>query len=75
MPSYVIWICPCLSFLEIVEVLPDFLGELLHFPSKSGIALFEHIANPCKVVLVFDQHGIMLQLFFGQTFDDVIAKC
>ena len=55
-------------------MLSDFFSELFHFLCQLGIAFFEHIANPCEIVLVLHQHGIMCQLFLSQPFDDIVPK-
>jgi len=54
----------------------DLPCQLGHFIGQFWIALFEHIANPYKVVLVIDEHFVHIYLVFGQAFyDPIIEGC
>jgi hypothetical protein len=52
----------------------DFLCQLSDFPGQFRIVLFEHIADPDKMVPVVHQHFIHRNLVLRKAFDDPVVK-
>jgi hypothetical protein len=74
MPLYALWTSLCLSFSEIIEMVPDILCQFLDLIGQIRVPFLEHIANTAKVVLVLDQGLVTFQLLFRKPFDYAIAE-